>query len=192
MFSLVKIRKRKNFRKVMLPVVKIRKPKDLKGVQAGKLPQRLLRSIGGSAQLHHMAAPAWLKMVADAKEAGITLKPTSSADAYRSYAMQLAAFKQRYVLTDTGTGQTRRFRGKTWYLKPKMAVLATPGSSNHNWGLAVDVANANGKTLKWMLKNEHLYGFSHEVQSEPWHIRLVTGDTPTPLVQAFIDAKVVA
>jgi LAS superfamily LD-carboxypeptidase LdcB len=71
-----------------------------------------------------------------------------------------------------------------------MACLAIPGSSNHNWGLAVDVANANGKTLKWMLENEHLYGFSHEVQSEPWHIRLVTGDTPTPLVQAFIDAKV--
>jgi LAS superfamily LD-carboxypeptidase LdcB len=176
----------------MFPVVKIRMPKDLTGVQAGKLPLELLRSVGGSAQLHHMAAPAWLKMVADAKEAGIVLKPSSSADTYRTYAMQLAAFKQRYSLTDTGTGETRKFEGKTWYLKPKMACLAIPGSSNHNWGLAVDVANANGKTLEWMLKNEHLYGFSHEVQSEPWHIRLVTGDTPTPLVQAFIDAKVVA
>jgi LAS superfamily LD-carboxypeptidase LdcB len=30
--------------------------------------------------------------------------------------------------------------------------------------------------LDWLLKNAHLYGFSWEVQSEPWHLRYVAGD----------------
>jgi LAS superfamily LD-carboxypeptidase LdcB len=54
--------------------------------------------------------------------------------------------------------------------------MATPGSSNHNLGIAIDVANANGKVLEWMKHNIEAYGFSWELQEEPWHIRLVCGD----------------
>ena len=65
-----------------------------------------------------------------------------------------------------------------------MAPMATPATSNHGWGLAVDVWSANGKRLDWMLQNCDKYGFSWEVQSEPWHIRYVCGDI---LPQAVLD-----
>ena len=52
--------------------------------------------------------------------------------------------------------------------------------SKHLYGIAVDVANANGKILAWLLENEVKFGFSHEVLgdangkgAEPWHIRFV-------------------
>jgi hypothetical protein len=31
-------------------------------------------------------------------------------------------------------------------------------------------------TLRWLIDNEHRFGFSHELQSEPWHIRYWAGD----------------
>ena len=174
---------------MILPIIKLVKPADLKNKIPGKIPVELLVSLPGGGKLHHLAAQAWLAMVEHAKLANITLKPTSSADTYRTYETQLAGFKQRYLLTDTGTGKTRQFEGKTWYLKPKMAPMAAPGTSNHNLGLAVDVANANGPCLKWLVENEHLFGFSHELQEEPWHIRLVTADAITPLVQDYISRQ---
>ena len=169
-----------------LPVIKLVKPADLDKKIPGKIPPALLTDLPGGGKLHHLAAKAWLAMVEHAKAVNIELKPTSSADTYRSYDMQLAGFKQRYLLTDTGTGKTRQFEGKTWYLKPKMAPMAAPGTSIHNLGLAVDVFNASGPRLKWLVENEHLFGFSHELQEEPWHIRLVTGDAITPLVQDWV------
>lgn len=172
-----------------LPIVKLVKPADLANKTPGKLPPELLTALPGGGKLHHLAAKAWFAMVEHAKAVNIELKPTSSADTYRSYDVQLAGFKQRYTLKDTGTGKTRQFEGKTWYLKPKMAPLAAPGTSNHNLGLAIDVANANGPRLKWLVENEHLFGFSHELQEEPWHIRLVTGDAITSLVQDWIDRQ---
>ena len=32
-------------------------------------------------------------------------------------------------------------------------------------------------------------GFIFTVPKEPWHIRLVTGDNPTPAVQAWVDSQ---
>ena len=61
--------------------------------------------------------------------------------------------------------------------------------SRHMLGLAVDVANANGKILKWLLDNEDRFGFSHEVQSEPWHIRYVAGDNVPVAVVEFVGNK---
>ncbi len=99
-----------------LPVVALVKPADLAKKTPGKLPVELLTNLPGGGKLHHLAAKAWLAMVEHAQAVNIELKPTSSADTYRSYDMQLAGFKQRYILTDTGTGKTRQFEGKTWYL----------------------------------------------------------------------------
>ena len=63
--------------------------------------------------------------------------------------------------------------------------MAAPGTSNHNLGIAVDVANANGVVLKWLEGNALEFGFSWEIQSEPWHLRYVAGDvTPARVVKA--------
>ena len=162
-------------------------PKDLKGVEPGKLPESILRAIPSGGKLHWRAADAWNAMVAKAKADGLELKPTSSGDLYRTYESQLAGFKQRYVLEPIAGTSTKSFEGKTWYLKKGMAMLATPGKSNHNLGIAVDVHSAGEpKRLNWLIANVKDFGFSWEVvPSEPWHLRLVTGDNPTPAVVAF-------
>ena len=168
-------------------IVPIVMPADLKGVTPGKLPESLLRAIPSGGKLHHRAADAWNAMVAKAKADGVELKPTSSGDLYRTYESQLAGFKQRYVLEPVAGTSTKTFEGKTWYLKKGMAMLATPGKSNHNLGLAVDISSASEpKRLNWLIANVKAFGFSWEVgPSEPWHLRLVTGDNPTPAVIAF-------
>jgi LAS superfamily LD-carboxypeptidase LdcB len=66
--------------------------------------------------------------------------------------------------------------------------MAAPGTSNHNLGLAVDISEASKERLDWMLKNCADFGFSWEVQSEPWHIRYVAGDRVPPAVQAWINS----
>jgi hypothetical protein len=168
-------------------IVPIKMPADLKGVEPGKLPESLLRAIPTGGKLHWLAANAWNAMVAKAKADGIELKPTSSGDLYRSYESQLASFKQRYVLEPIQGTSTKTFEGKTWYLKKGMAMLATPGKSNHNLGLAVDVHSASEpKRLNWLIANVKDFGFSWEVvPSEPWHLRYVCGDTPPPAVVAY-------
>jgi D-alanyl-D-alanine carboxypeptidase/Putative peptidoglycan binding domain len=168
-------------------IVDIKMPADLKGVTPGKLPESLLRPVPGGGKLHHRAADAWNAMVAKAKADGLELKPTSSGDLYRSYESQLAGFKSRYVLEPVVGTSTKSFEGKTWYLKKGMAMMATPGKSNHNLGIAVDVSSAGeAKRLNWLIANVKDFGFSWEVvPSEPWHLRLVTGDNPTPAVIAF-------
>ena len=169
-------------------IVPIVMPADLKGIQPGKLPENLLRPIPGGGKLHWQAANAWNAMVAKAKADGLELKPTSSGDLYRSYDSQLAAFKQRYVLKPIQGTSTKSFEGKTWYLKKGMAMLATPGKSNHNLGIAVDVHSAGEpKRLNWLIANVKDFGFSWEVvPSEPWHLRYVCGDNPPPAVVSFV------
>ena len=168
-------------------IVPVKLPADLKGVEPGKLPNNLLVSIPGGGKLHRLAANAWLAMVAKAKADGIELKPTSAGDTYRSYESQKAGFLQRYQLDKVEGTSTKTFEGKTWYLKKGMAMLATPGKSQHNLGIAVDIHSASEpKRLNWLIENVKDFGWSWEVvPSEPWHIRYVAGDAVPAAVAAF-------
>ena len=173
------------------PVVKITLPKDLEGVKPGELPENLLRPIEGKGKLHHLAADAYEAMDEAANAEGIDLSPTSQADTYRSLAVQEYGFYQRY--TDTPNKKQAKekpkiYKGKAWYLKsPKLAPMATPGTSNHNLGLAVDIANASGKRLEWLAQNAPRFGWSWEFTSgaEPWHIRYVAGDNVPDAVREW-------
>lgn len=168
-------------------IVPVKLPADLKGVEPGKLPNNLLVSIPGGGKLHRLAANAWLAMVAKAKADGVELKPTSAGDTYRSYESQKAGFLQRYQLDKVEGTSTKTFEGKTWYLKKGMAMLATPGKSQHNLGIAVDIHSASEpKRLNWLIENVKDFGWSWEVvPSEPWHIRYVAGDAVPAAVAAF-------
>jgi LAS superfamily LD-carboxypeptidase LdcB len=141
--------------------------------------------------MHWIACAAWNSMVEKAKAEGVELKPTSAGDTYRDYEMQKRGFLQRYQLEDTGTGATKTFEGKTWYKKKGMATLATPGKSQHNLGLAVDVHSAGEpKRLNWLVANVKEFGFSWEVvPEEPWHLRYVCGDKIPSTVAAYMQAK---
>lgn len=166
----------------------------VKGKKPSQITRDMLRKVEGGGLLEKCAADAWEAMVAAAKAEGIVLKPTSAGDCFRSIEQQKAGFLQRYSETDTGTGKTRKYNGKTWFLKKGMAPLAAPEDdpakcSRHMLGIAVDVANANGDRLKWMHENLKKFGFSWEVvPEEPWHIRMVVGQ-PTPAVAEFIASK---
>jgi len=170
------------------PVVPVKLCSCLKGVKPGELPAKLLRGIEGKGKLHHCAADAYEAMDAAANAAGIDLSPTSQADTYRSLETQEYGFYQRY--TDTPKPalmkqKPRIYKGKAWYLKKGMAPMAVPGTSNHNLGIAIDIKDASGNRLAWLLANEHLYGFSHELDSDPWHIRYVAGDATPDAVKAW-------
>lgn len=157
-----------------LPIKTVLLPKDLYGQSNGVVDPKLLAAVAGG-KLHHLAAKAWTVMVAEAGKAGVALKPTSPADTYRPLAVQEKAFLARYDNTKRDT-RHEKWKGKDWWLKPKMAGVAVPGTSNHGWGLAVDVAGVNEQRLKWLLANAARFGFSWEAQSEPWHVRYVAGD----------------
>jgi len=174
------------------PVVKVQLCSHLKGVKPGELGQELLRAIEGKGKLHHCAADAYEAMDAAANAEGIDLAPTSQADTYRSLAVQEYGFYQRY--TDKPgkklLKQTPRiYKGKAWYLKKRLAPMAVPGTSNHNLGIAIDIANASGARLAWLLKNAHRFGFSWEVQSEPWHLRYVVGDATPEAVKQWLATR---
>lgn len=160
----------------LLPIKKIVLPSNLVGVEAGKLPSTMLIKVAGGGFLHPKAAKAWNALVAKAASDGIELKPTSAGDLYRSYEVQKRGFLTRYQTEPIEGASTRKFENKVWYLKKGNAPLASPGTSNHNLGIAIDVANAHGKVLNWMKANIEAYGFSWELQEEAWHIRLVCGD----------------
>jgi hypothetical protein len=55
---------------------------------------------------------------------------------------------------------------------------ATPGTSNHGWGLAVDTSTA---AAAWLLRHGMKFGFSHDEGArvnEAWHYRYVGGYKP--------------
>ena len=172
-------------------IVEVKLPKDLRGVEPGKLDASLLRPAVGGGKLHWLAAQAWAAMVAAAKEDGVQLKPTSSGDCYREYEMQKRGFLQRYQTKPIPGSSTKTFEGKTWYLKKGYAMLATPGKSNHNLGLAVDVHTVSEpKRINWLIANVEKFGWSWEVvPSEPWHIRYVCGDNVPAAVEAFVSGN---
>ena len=171
----------------MYPVVPIKLPADLKGVKPGSLPDSLLTVLpNGQGKLHHLAAKAWLALQAAAFEAQIKpFKPTSAGDTYRTFASQKAGFLARYQREPIDGTSSRTWDGVKWYLKKGNAPMAVPGTSNHNLGLAVDVSEASGKRLEWALLNAAKFGFSWEIQSEPWHIRYVSGDVLPDAVNAY-------
>lgn len=77
---------------------------------------------------------------------------------------------------------------KRWYRLKDVVPVATPGTSNHGWGIAIDVAEWNGRSIvgitaskawPWLKANAVSFGFSWEWSAEtkePWHIRHLHGN----------------
>jgi LAS superfamily LD-carboxypeptidase LdcB len=178
------------------PVLPIIMPTDLKGQKNGYLATPVLRSIQKpSGYLEKHAATAWNCLQLAAYFNHLTL---NQSGAYRRYSQQLALFNARYSTTDMGRKPqvTRIWQGKKYYLKPGMSPCASPGQSDHGWGLAIDAANCTtgSPLLAWLLGDSFAtcealkYGFTWAVADpknpnfEPWHLQFVTGDSWTPAV----------
>lgn len=177
-----------------LPIKKLVMPSDLAGIENGKLPRKLLTKIAPSGKMHNIAAVSWARLQDLAKQEGLELVHVGD---YRPYDQQEQLFLSRmkdYPNAKAAKQTTREWRGKTWYLHTG-APVATPGTSNHGWGLAIDAAlkvdgkvvsistkpaNCKRSGLQFLLKCAQDLGWSWELQSEPWHIRYVLGDKPLP------------
>ena len=193
------------------PVVK---PANLTGQTNGKLSPFVLAPVYfpgyGHRSAHSNAVRCWNALAIHFHLAtGKTLTVTPGG-AYRTYDMQVSAFNvrmQSWYNPLTCTTTTRLWNGKKYWLKRGYAPVATPGTSNHGWGLAFDMALWTGTSIvgitsntaawKWIVDNYAKYGFSHEGAKpgtpgyEPWHIRLVCGDAIPPVVlelEAFFKA----
>jgi hypothetical protein len=123
-------------------------PATLAGYRNGRLPSTALVPIGqGGHRLAAPAAEAWKAAVGAAAADGIRLRIT---DSYRSYDNQVILAAEKGLSAQGG-----------W--------AATPGKSNHGWGLAVDADVRDPATLAWLRANGHRFGFVEASTREPWH-----------------------
>jgi hypothetical protein len=174
-----------------LPVEPVIRPAALAGQQNGRFDDDVLVDVPGLAggptvRLVAPAARAWRALTAAGRQAGHTLKAVGPHDSYRPFATQERIFLERYTTDPLPGRHTKQFRGKTFFQKPGTNVAAVPGNSNHGLGLAVDTGievdgdpraeRIDQVTVDWLVANERRFGFSHELQSEPWHIRYFAGD----------------
>ncbi|TLP77162.1 D-alanyl-D-alanine carboxypeptidase family protein [Nesterenkonia sphaerica] len=148
-------------------------PEDLREVEAAREFDR--------APLREVAAGAYEQMFAAAAEEGIDLWVTT---AYRDFAFQQALYEQR--LSEDGAAAADR-------------VSARPGHSEHQTGLAVDVADLEDRTCylracfgesaqgQWLAERSSEFGFLIRYpegaegitgfEYEPWHLRYVGRET---------------
>lgn len=116
----------------------------------GNLDVTTLVSIGGGHSLRGDAATAYLQMVNSARLSGISWSVT---DSYRDYNTQSRLAQEKGLYSQGG-------------------LAAYPGTSNHGWGLAVDLgsgANIAGTPQNnWLVAYASSFGF-FTIPGEPWH-----------------------
>lgn len=170
------------------PKKKVIKPSALAGTTNGKLPESILETILGLPVIRLLkdsSARSWKAMAAHAFRDGVALSATSIADSYRSYEIQLKIFLERYSTVPISGQPTKHWNGKTYWLKHGMATAAVPGNSNHGDAVAVDNKNTTDKAISWLLAHADEYGWSWELDSEPWHLHYFAGDNIPAAVLRF-------
>ena len=186
------------------PVLTVIKPNLPNGrIDPSKLTVVPLTGTFRTCHLYEPAARAWAALAAAVRrEFNVTLTGSTPApgDCYRSYDQQLAVFYTRYLpsfnpLKTSLVGSRIGPDGARWYKKLGVAAVATPGTSNHGLGIAIDCAiwtgteavglTTNKPLFAWLLTNAARFGWSWESQSEPWHLRHVTGDNVTRAVELY-------
>lgn len=195
---------------ITLPITPLVMPSTLRGRENGKLPSELLDQIGvPGALMERTAARAFRAMLAEMRKGGFEPRQVGH---YRTFQQQLNLFLSRYreatsaEFSATPSQHRKQWSGATqngynsiYWVKKLIngsypATAATPGNSNHGWGLALDLAeeydtdtapdSIRSQWVQWLVNNARRYGISAELQSEPWHWRYVAGDT---IPQAVLD-----
>jgi zinc D-Ala-D-Ala carboxypeptidase len=122
-------------------------PYSLVAYGNGKVPASALKQVGPTG--HRLWAPAATSletMITAARRDGVNIGIT---DSYRSYAEQVDLADRKGLYSQGG-------------------LAATPGTSDHGWGLAVDL-DLDNRALTWMRANAGRFGFAENTPREPWH-----------------------
>lgn len=140
------------------------------------VPEVRKTDVYGKLSMRDDAATALEAMFAAAKEEGYSLGTVSG---YRSYSKQSAIYARK--------------KASTGSVEKADALVARPGASEHQLGMAMDLAKKGGSQLNggfgktkegiWVSENAHRFGFIVRYQQgfeditgysyEPWHVRYV-------------------
>jgi hypothetical protein len=122
-------------------------PPEMVAYGNGRLPRELLTPIGiGQHRLWAPAAQQFIAMRTAAAQQGVAVSVT---DSYRSYDSQVELAARKGLSQNGG-------------------LAAVPGTSEHGWGLAVDM-DVNGAGMAWLKANGATYGWVQPSTREPWH-----------------------
>ncbi|MBE5801133.1 MAG: D-alanyl-D-alanine carboxypeptidase family protein [Clostridiales bacterium] len=144
---------------------------------------------GMSQSMRDEAATALESLFAAAKEAGV---PLSSVSGYRSYSKQATIYQRKVANTGSEKEADR--------------LVARAGTSEHQLGLAMDVARKGTSSLnsgfaktkegQWVYQNAHRFGFIVRYPEgyeditgydyEPWHIRYVGVEYATAIFNSGV------
>jgi D-alanyl-D-alanine carboxypeptidase len=141
-------------------------------ISLSQIPIEYTNTSGKNLEIHSDVLPFLEDMLADAKDAGLSLQVLS---AYRSFYTQ-AELKASYIFT-YGAGTANKFS-------------AEQGYSEHQLGTTMDFTNPTiagvlsgfdtTPEYKWLLENAYKYGFvisypegNTYYKFEPWHFRFV-------------------
>ena len=125
----------------------------------GKLPDSALAPIA-QGQLANECAAGWNALNVEARANGLELVPTGSKSSYRTYAQQVELYQ---VYLDGGN------------------LAAVPGTSNHGWGTAVDLATPDMRSLVDRIGAKYGYSKSwSDAPSEWWHVCYQSGHYSGP------------
>jgi zinc D-Ala-D-Ala carboxypeptidase len=128
-------------------------PVELASYGNGKIPASALRAVGDTG--HKLWAPAAASLearVTAARRDGVQIGIT---DSYRPYAEQVDLAQRKGLYSEGG-------------------LAAKPGTSDHGWGMAVDL-DLDSRALTWMRANAGRFGFVEDTPREPWHWAFQTG-----------------
>jgi hypothetical protein len=135
-------------------------PPEMVAYGNGKLPRELLTPIGiGQHRLWAPAAQQFITMRTAAAQQGVSISVT---DSYRNYDSQVELAARKGLSQNGG-------------------LAAVPGTSEHGWGLAVDM-DVNGAGMAWLKANGASYGWVQPSTREPWHWEFhgLTADPTAP------------
>ncbi|MFB9181280.1 D-alanyl-D-alanine carboxypeptidase family protein [Dactylosporangium sucinum] len=122
-------------------------PAELVKYGNGRIPEAALAQVGDTR--HRLWAPAATSLEAlmrAARADGVTIGIT---DSYRPYAEQVDLARRKGLYSQGG-------------------LAAKPGTSDHGWGMAVDL-DLDDRAQAWMRANAGRFGFAEDTPREPWH-----------------------
>lgn len=122
-------------------------PAELAAYGNGKIPASALHEVGSTGhRLWAPAAQALTGLISAAAADGVRVGIT---DSYRSYAGQVDVAQRKGLYSQGG-------------------LAAVPGTSDHGWGMAVDL-DLDASAQAWMRAHGAEHGFVEDTPREPWH-----------------------